>query len=287
MKKVASILSPCPSLASDDGLAARTLFSHQDHADRHSPFLRLNYAAPTHYPAQSRRHKVHGSPQRGFETVTLVYQGELEHRDSTGHSGILGPGDVLWLSAASGLLYHASHSENFARQGGPWQMVQLWVNLPARAKALAPSQQHLASAEIPVVPLPDQSGQLRVIAGQYRDQPGAAQHHSPLLMWDIQIKAGHQACFQVPEGWNTSLLVLDGAVQVNQQTLVRPAQVVLLSQEGQHLALNAQSDTHLLLLGGEPLDEPVLSYGPFVMNTQQEITQAIADFDQGRFGCLG
>ena len=131
------------------------------------------------------------------------------------------------------------------------------------------------------------SGQIRVIAGQYREQPGAARHHSPLLLWDIQIKAGHQACFQVPEGWNTSLLVRSGEVQVNQQTRVRPAQVVLLSLEGQTIRLNAQSDTQLLLLGGEPIDEPVLTYGSFVMNTQQEITQAIADFDQGRFGCLG
>lgn len=287
MKKVASILSPCPSLAGDDGLAARTLFSHQDHADRHSPFLRLNYAAPTPYPARSRRHKVHGSPQRGFETVTLVYQGELEHRDSSGHSGTLGPGDVQWLSAASGLLYQASHSEPFARQGGTWEMVQLWINLPACAKTLPPGQQSLPSADIPVLVLPDQAGQIRVIAGQYREQPGAARHHSPLLLWDIQIKAGHQACFQVPEGWNTSLLVRSGEVQVNQQTRVRPAQVVLLSLEGRTVRLNAQSDTQLLLLGGEPIDEPVLTYGSFVMNTQQEITQAIADFDQGRFGCLG
>lgn len=287
MKKVASILNPCPSLGGDDGLAARTLFSHQDHADRLSPFLRLNYAAPGCYPAQNRRHKVHGSPQRGFETVTLMYQGELEHRDSTGHSGMLGPGDVQWLSAASGLLYQASHSEGFARQGGQWEMVQLWVNLPAAAKTLAPSQQHLPSTAIPVVCLPDQAGQLRVIAGDYLEQPGAARYHSPLLLWDIQIKAGHQASFQVPAGWNSSLLILSGAVQVNQQTLARPAQVVLLSQEGQQIALDAQQDTHLLLLGGEPIDEPVLAYGSFVMNTQQEISQAIADFEQGQFGYLG
>lgn len=287
MKKVASILNPCPSLGGDDGLAARTLFSHQDHADRHSPFLRLNYAAPTHYSPHSRRHKVHGSAQRGFETVTLVYQGELEYRDSTGQSGILEPGDVHWLSAASGLLYQVRHSEQFARQGGPWEMVQLWVNLPARAKSRAPSQQHLSKTQVPVRALPDESGTIRVIAGQYQEQPGAAHHHSPLLLWDIQIKAGHQACFQVPEGWNSSLLVLSGAVRVNQQTLARPSQVVLLEQEGQHIALDAQNDTRLLLLGGEPINEPVQAYGPFVMNTQQEITQALADFDQGRFGCLG
>jgi hypothetical protein len=166
-------------------------------------------------------------------------------------------------------------------------MVQLWVNLPARAKSQAPSQQHLSKTQIPVRALPDESGTIRVIAGQYQEQPGAAYHHSPLLLWDIQIKAGHQACFQVPEGWNSSLLVLSGAVRVNQQTLARPSQVVLLEQEGQHIALDAQNDTRLLLLGGEPLNEPVQAYGPFVMNTQQEITQALADFDQGRFGCLG
>jgi redox-sensitive bicupin YhaK (pirin superfamily) len=183
-------------------------------------------------------------------------------------------------------LYQARHSEQFARQGGPWEMVQLWVNLPARAKSRAPSQQHLSKTQIPVRALPDESGMIRVIAGQYQEQPGAAHHHSPLLLWDIQIKAGHQACFQVPEGWNSSLLVLSGAVRVNQQTLARPSQVVLLEQEGQHIALEAHNDTRLLLLGGEPINEPVQAYGPFVMNTQQEITQALADFDQGRFGCL-
>ena len=284
MKKVASILNPCPSLGGDDGLAARTLFSYQDHADQHSPFLRLNYAAPTSYPPQSRRSKACASPLRGFDVLTLVYEGQMEHRDSSGHSGFLAPGDVQWLGAGSGLMYQACHSEQFARQGGLWHMVQLWVNLPAHAKTLPPQHQYLPCADVPTVSLANQAGQLRVIAGPYQGQQGALRSHSPLLVWDIHLTAGHELSLEVPQGWNTSLLLLQGQAQINQQIQARPAQLVVLGQEGQEIELQAASDSHLLLFSGEPILEPVVGYGPFVMNTQQDITQAITDFDEGRFG---
>ena len=283
MKKVASILNPCPSLGGADGLAARTLFSYQDHAHQHSPFLRLNYAAPTSCPPQSRRNRACASPLRGFDVLTLVYDGEMEHRDSRGHSASLSPGDVQWLRAGSGLIHQARHSEPFARQGGLWHMVQLWINLPARAKALAPQHQYLPGADVPTVCLPNQAGQLRVIAGCYQGRKSALRSHSPLLVWDIRLSAGHELRLDVPEGWNTSLLLLQGQAQINQQIQASPAQVVVLGQDGQEIELQATSDSHLLLFSGEPIPEPVVGYGPFVMNTQQEITQAISDFDEGRF----
>lgn len=284
MKKVASILNPCPSLGGDDGLDARTLFSYQDHADQHSPFLRLNYAAPTHYPAKFRRRKACASPLRGFDLLTLVYAGEMEQRDSLGHQGLLAPGDVQWLSAGAGLMYQACHSESFARHGGLWHMVQLWINLPAQAKSRRAPHQTLGNEQVPLVPLPKGAGQVRVIAGNYQGLSSPIQSQTAMQIWDIQIKAGHQGHFQVPEGWNTSLLVLGGELGVNEQTQARPGQVVVLDPAGQDMRLDAQSDSHLLLLSGQAIAEPVVGYGPFVMNTQQEIAQAINDFDKGDFG---
>lgn len=284
MKKVVSILNAPRPFWVGDGFPVRSLFSHHDHAEQHSPFLLLNYAGPAQFPPNSHRRGVGQHPHRGFETVTIVYEGEVAHRDSINQGGIIGQGDVQWMTAGSGILHEEYHSDAFALSGGPLRMVQLWVNLPAKDKMTTPRYQAILNADIPVVPLADQAGQVRVIAGHYQDHPGPASTHSPMHVWDVQIKAGHTFSFTVPEGWNTNTLILSGTASFNRQAKIGEAQVVVLERVGQQMLVQAESDTQLLLLSGEPLEEPIVGYGPFVMNTQQEVNQAIEDFNEGRFG---
>ena len=284
MKNVMGVLNaPRPHWVGD-GFPVRSLFSYHDDATQHSPFLLLDYAGPAQFPAGSHRRGVGQHPHRGFETVTIVYDGEVSHRDSTGQGGTIGRGDVQWMTAGAGILHEEYHSDAFARDGGTLHMVQLWVNLPASAKMTPPRYQAILDADIPAVPLEGGAGQVRVIAGDYQGNKGPASTHTPMHVWDVKLAAGHQTTFTVPEGWNTGLVVLSGTVQVNGQTIAREAQMVLLDQKGTQVQLEANGDVQLLLLSGEPIAEPVVGYGPFVMNSQQEIVEAINDFNAGRFG---
>ena len=269
-----------------DGFPVHGMFGYSG-ADvaRRSPFLILDYAAPTEFsPNPGGRRGVGQHPHRGFETVTIVYEGEVEHRDSTGKGGVIGRGDVQWMTAGSGILHEEFHSERYSREGGPFEMVQLWVNLPARDKMAAPGYQALLDAEIPSVPLADDAGRVRVIAGEFGGHRGPASTFTPMNVWDVRLGAGRAIDLPQPEGWTTLLVVLDGTVQVNGEAVLRKAEVATLSMEGSGLHIEANGDAKLLLLSGEPIDEPVVGYGPFVMNSQQEIIQAIADFNSGKFG---
>ena len=269
-----------------DGFPVHGMFGYSG-ADvaRRSPFLILDYAAPTEFsPNPGGRRGVGQHPHRGFETVTIVYEGEVEHRDSTGKGGVIGRGDVQWMTAGSGILHEEFHSERYSREGGPFEMVQLWVNLPARDKMAAPGYQALLDAEIPSVPLADDAGRVRVIAGEFDGHRGPAHTFTPMNVWDVRLGAGKAIDLPQPEGWTTLLVVLDGTVQVNGEAVLRKAEVATLSVEGSGLHIEANGDAKLLLLSGEPIDEPVVGYGPFVMNSQQEIIQAIADFNGGKFG---
>lgn len=269
-----------------DGFPVHGMFGYSG-ADvaRRSPFLILDYAAPTEFsPNPGGRRGVGQHPHRGFETVTIVYEGEVEHRDSTGKGGVIGRGDVQWMTAGSGILHEEFHSERYSREGGPFEMVQLWVNLPARDKMAAPGYQALLDAEIPSVPLADDAGRVRVIAGEFGGHRGPASTFTPMNVWDVRLGAGRAIDLPQPEGWTTLLVVLDGTVQVNGEAVLRKAEVATLSIEGSGLHIEANGDAKLLLLSGEPIDEPVVGYGPFVMNSQQEIIQAIADFNSGKFG---
>ena len=269
-----------------DGFPVHGMFGYSG-ADvaRRSPFLILDYAAPTEFsPNPGGRRGVGQHPHRGFETVTIVYEGEVEHRDSTGKGGVIGRGDVQWMTAGSGILHEEFHSERYSREGGPFEMVQLWVNLPARDKMAAPGYQALLDAEIPSVPLADDAGRVRVIAGEFDGHRGPANTFTPMNVWDVRLGAGKAIDLPQPEGWTTLLVVLDGTVQVNGEAVLRKAEVATLSIEGSGLHIEANGDAKLLLLSGEPIDEPVVGYGPFVMNSQQEIIQAIADFNSGKFG---
>jgi len=267
-----------------DGFPVRSMFSYDSQGRHLSPFLLLDYAGPYAFDVTTAKRGVGQHPHRGFETVTIVYEGEVEHRDSTGAGGKIGPGDVQWMTAASGILHEEYHSRDFARTGGNFEMVQLWVNLPASDKMAAPGYQTLLDAGIPAVALPDGAGKVRVIAGEYDGHRGPARTFTPINVWDVRLKQGHSATFEVEDGHTLALVVLRGAVQVNGNQVAREAQLVTFARDGGGISVEANSDATFLLLGGEPIDEPIVGYGPFVMNTREEIDQAIADFNGGRFG---
>jgi len=267
-----------------DGFPVRSMFSYQTHGEPLSPFLLLDYAGPYTFPADGVKRGVGEHPHRGFETVTIVYSGEVEHRDSTGKGGVIGPGDVQWMTAGAGILHEEFHSRAFAQKGGELKMMQLWVNLPAKDKMTAPGYQSITKEAIPVVALPDDSGSLRVIAGRYGDVTGPAHTFSPLNVWDITLRQGSHLALDLPEGWSTALVVAEGDMTINGTAQAGEAQLVVLSQEGAKIHLEATRDAKVLLMAGEPLNEPVVGYGPFVMNSKTEIAQAISDFNSGRFG---
>jgi redox-sensitive bicupin YhaK (pirin superfamily) len=267
-----------------DGFPVRSLFSYNSHGAHLSPFLLLDYAGPAQFAPANKPRGVGEHPHRGFETVTIVYQGEVEHRDSTGAGGKIGPGDVQWMTAASGILHDEFHSRAFTERGGTLEMVQLWINLPARDKMAKPGYQTLLNADIPDVALADGAGRVRVIAGEFNGHRGPARTFTPMDVWDVRLKQGAQTRFDIAAGRTLALVVLHGAVLVNGDAAVRPGQFAQLSRDGQGVQVDAQEDSTVLLLSGEPIDEPIVGHGPFVMNTRDEIAQAIADFNSGRFG---
>lgn len=284
MRKVLGVHSAPRGHWVGDGFPVRSMFSHASHGDHVSPFLLLDYAGPAKFTPTDKPRGVDTHPHRGFETVTIVYDGEVEHRDSTGKGGVIGPGDVQWMTAAGGILHKEFHSEAFTRKGGTLEMVQLWVNLPAKDKNADPGYQTLLNSDIPSVDLPDGAGKLRVIAGEYDGKRGPAQTFTPIEVWDVRLKAGGTTSLTLPEGHTAAVVVLKGTIQVNGDAIAREAQFVLLDREGGEITLEANGDASLLILGGEPINEPVVMHGPFVMNTVDEIRQAITDFQSGKFG---
>jgi len=267
-----------------DGFPVRSLFSYGDHGAQLSPFLLLDYAGPAQFPPAEQPRGVGVHPHRGFETVTIVYDGEVAHRDSTGSGGLIGPGDVQWMTAASGILHEEFHSPDFTRRGGAMEMVQLWVNLPARSKMEPPGYQNILNAQIPSVDLPDGAGRVRVIAGSFDGHQGPARTHTPMDVWDVRLNAGKTVRLPLIKGHTAALVVLAGTVLVNGEAVAREAQLVQFQRDGDALEIEANSDAKLLFLGGEPIEEPVVGHGPFVMNTREEIVQAFHDFQSGKFG---
>lgn len=284
MKKIIGVHDAPQGHWVGDGFPVRSLFSYDGLGRQLSPFLLLDYAGPHEFSPTTQRRGVGEHPHRGFETVTIVYQGEVDHRDSTGAGGHIGPGDVQWMTAAGGIVHEEFHSQAFAQRGGTLEMVQLWVNLPARDKLAPPRYQTLLDADIPSVALPDGAGHVRVIAGQFAGQCGPARTFTPMDVWDVRLGQGKAAEFTVPAGHSLALVVLHGTLQVNGEQLARRAQVVQFERAGSALRVEANTDASLLLLAGQPLDEPIVGYGPFVMNTREEIVQAVNDFNAGKFG---
>ncbi|MGE0768855.1 MAG: pirin family protein [Hyphomicrobiaceae bacterium] len=269
-----------------DGFPVRSMLSYSAQGQHVSPFILLDYAGPATFTPTTERRGVGQHPHKGFETVTIVYDGEVEHRDSTGAGGVIGPGDVQWMTAASGILHEEYHSAAFAKKGGNFEMVQLWVNLPAKDKAAKPGYQNLLASEIPVVGLPDGAGALRVIAGNFGTAKGPARTFTPINIWDLRLGRDKTATLDVPEGHTVSILVLSGTVEIDGREIVREAQTVILGRDGGGVSIEANGDAKLLVLTGEPIDEPVVAHGPFVMNTVGEIKQAMLEFQAGKFGAI-
>ncbi|HPQ95328.1 MAG: pirin family protein [Thiothrix sp.] len=271
-----------------DGFPVRSMLSYNNGLDTlQSPFLLLDYAGPHEFPPTERRLGVGPHPHRGFETVTVVYDGEVEHRDSSGAGGKIGKGDVQWMTAASGVVHEEFHGRDFAHRGGRFEMIQLWVNLPAKDKMNPPGYQGILDSDIPVAELADGQGRVRVIAGEFDGQRGPAHTHTPINMWDMRLHAGASLELEVPEGHSTVLLVLKGQVSLGGEAeTVQANEVALFEHAGSRIRLQSPADATVLLLTGEPLNEPVVGYGPFVMNTQAEIRQAFQDYNSGSMGRL-
>jgi quercetin 2,3-dioxygenase len=269
-----------------DGFPVRTLFSYSDLGQQLSPFLLLDYAGPREFPPTQARLGVGEHPHRGFETVTIVYSGEVEHRDSSGGGGRIGPGDVQWMTAASGLVHEEFHGREFARNGGKFEVVQLWVNLPAVHKMAPPAYQAITNEQIPLVTLADGAGTARVIAGEFAGVTGPARTFTPVQVVDLQLSSKQPFSIPLQDGYTTALVVLSGTLLVNGTSPIRSAEMGVFGLEGQVLEIDGADDVRALLLSGEPINEPVVGYGPFVMNTQQEIKQAIIDYQAGRLGQL-
>ena len=277
-----------------NGFPVSTLFFYQQLGKEMSPFLMLDLAGPAEFPPTTERKGVGTHPHRGFETVTIVYEGEVSHKDSTGQGGTIGPGDVQWMTAGAGILHQEFHSDAFAKKGGVLQMVQLWVNLPAKNKMTAPAYQPILSQTIPEIELSNSSGSIRVIAGEYEGRAGPAKTFTPMNVFDIRLKKGEELVLTAPNGWNTSVVVLRGALEStgnsdnsgDHRIVAKDAKMLMFSQDGEGVKVKALEDSVALLLSGEPIDEPIVGHGPFVMNTREEIEQAISDFNRGAFGSI-
>jgi quercetin 2,3-dioxygenase len=267
-----------------DGFPVRTLLFYGEQGESISPFLLLDYAGPAHFPPTEKRLGVGEHPHRGFETVTIVYDGEVEHRDSSGASGTISVGDVQWMTAGAGVVHEEFHGRNFAKSGGRFEMVQLWVNLPAAHKMVAPRYQEITRAQIPVVSLANNAGSVRVIAGTFADTSGAAKTYSPVNVWDVRLN-GHTT-LDIPADYTAAVAVLEGAVNVADGTTISPGEIALMGKTGTQIALTSSADAKLLVLGGKPLNEPIAGHGPFVMNTRAELVQAFQDYQAGKLGAL-
>ncbi len=282
MKKLVQVLRQEARHWVGDGFPVRSIFSYNGDTRAVSPFLLFDYAGPWNFePHNGHPRGVGQHPHRGFETVTIVYDGEVSHRDSTGNGGTIGPGEVQWMTAASGILHEEFHSKGYSKSGGPFRMVQLWVNLPAKDKMASPGYQAITRDMIPEIEI--DGGKLRLIAGEFAGVTGPANTFTPVNLWDVRIKADTEIELPLLAGHNSLIAVLSGHLTIDGKG-VGEAEIARLSTDGEGVSIKADGDSLVLVLTGTPIDEPVVGYGPFVMNSQAEIMQAINDFNAGRFG---
>ena len=286
MKKVEKIVAPPPKHWVGDGFDVHGFFPHGPlTGHRMSPFFLLDYNALENFPPREEPFGVGPHPHRGFETVTIAYKGKVEHHDSRGGGGVIGEGDVQWMTAGSGLLHKEFHEQEYNREGGPFQMVQLWVNLPAKDKMTDPKYQAITNAQMGRVELP-LGGNVEIIAGEFNGVKGPATTFTPVHLYNLKMKAGEKVELSFPSGYTTALLAIEGSAQINGETLLPLNNLALFAQEGEAITVEALEDGVFLLMSGEPLNEPIAQYGPFLMNTQLEIAAAIDDYRQGLFGYL-
>jgi len=269
-----------------DGFRVHNFIPGNSSMQRMDPFIMLDYNSKYNFPPTDKPKGVGVHPHRGFETVTIAYKGRVEHGDSAGGGGIIGEGDVQWMTAASGVLHKEFHETEWSKKGGEFQMVQLWVNLPAKDKMSPPKYQAIENAKMAKVQLPNNEGEIEVIAGEYKGNKGPASTFSPVNMFNVRLKKGAKTQLTFPEHYTTSILAIEGSVKINEAENVLQDHFALLANDGDTFTLEALEDTVVLVLSGEPLNEPIAAYGPFVMNTQEELVEAFKDFNTGKFGYL-
>jgi len=286
-KKVEIIVQPKPPHFVGDGFRVHNFIPSGFRLDmkRMDPFIMLDYNSKFHFSGTDTPRGVGVHPHRGFETVTIAYKGRVEHGDSAGGGGIIGEGDVQWMTAASGVLHKEFHETEWAKDGGIFQMVQLWVNLPAKDKMSPPKYQAIKNSEMKNVDL-GENGFIEVIAGDYNGEKGPASTFSPVNLMNAKLKKGGKADFSFPAGFNTAALVIEGSVVVNGGEKVPTDHLVLFGNEGENFTFEATEDSVVLMISGEPLNEPIFPHGPFVMNSREEIIQAFDDYNNGKFGYL-
>lgn len=286
-KTVLQVSGPGSNHWVGDGFPVRNMFPSNGIDAQVNPFLMLDYAGPKYFAPSKKHQGVDEHPHRGFETVTIAYQGAVEHRDSAGNLGTIFPGDVQWMTAASGVVHEEKHEREFGEKGGTFEMVQLWVNLPAAVKMSKPRYQAITKEQIPSVKLAVES-YARVIAGELNGVRGPAKTFTPVNVIDVRAKAGERFEIALPAGQNAAVVLLKGNVTLNGTSpLDKDALIAVLSPEGDSVSVEAEVDSTLLVLSGEPINEPVASYGPFVMNTREELAQAVEDYRKGKMGHLG
>jgi redox-sensitive bicupin YhaK (pirin superfamily) len=286
-KTIEQIFAPPPTHWVGNGFKVHGFFPNQNLGGRRmSPFYLLDYNSKYNFPPSTHLLGVGPHPHRGFETVTIAYKGKVQHHDSHGGGGIIGEGDVQWMTAGSGILHKEYHEEEFNRQGGLFQMVQLWVNLPAKDKMTKPKYQAITNAEMGRYELPDGGGEVEIIAGEFNGTKGAATTFSPVHLYNVKPKKGTSLMLNFPENYTTGILMIEGQAKMNDTETVPADNFVLFKNDGEEIFIEAEEDSVLLVMSGEPLNEPIASYGPFLMNTQEEIVQAVEDFQSGQFGYL-
>lgn len=286
-KKVEIVASPRPAHFVGDGFRVHNFIPGVQGLDmkRMDPFIMLDYNSKFHFNGSERPRGVGVHPHRGFETVTIAYQGKVEHHDSSGGGGIIGEGDVQWMTAAKGVLHKEYHETEWSKKGGIFQMVQLWVNLPAKDKMSLPKYQSIENSAMERVDL-GENGFLEIIAGEYDGHKGPAETFTPLHMMNAKLKADGKAEFSFPAHFNTAALVIEGSITVNGEEKAKTDHFVLFKNEGETFTIEALEDTIVLIISGEPINEPIYPHGPFVMNSREEIMQAFEDFNTGKFGYL-
>ncbi|TVQ50651.1 MAG: pirin family protein [Saprospirales bacterium] len=288
MRKIELIVPPPEPHFVGDGFRVHNFIPGGFRLDmkRMDPFIMLDYNSKFYFPPSDKPRGVSVHPHRGFETVTVAYKGKVAHHDSSGGGGVIGEGDVQWMTAASGVLHKEYHEENFSKEGGDFQMVQLWVNLPAKYKMSKPKYQSISNADIPKVELPNEGGFIEVISGEHGGVKGIADTFSPVHMMNALLEKGSKTEFSFPAHFNTGLLVIEGAINVNGQEMAQADHFVLFENNDTDFTIQANEKSVVLVLSAEPLNEPIAAHGPFVMNTQREIFQAIDDYQKGKFGVL-
>jgi len=287
LKKIEKIFSPPPYHWVGDGFKVHTFFpSNAIEKRRMSPFFLLDYNAKTEFSPSDTLRGVGPHPHRGLETVTISYNGKVAHHDSEGNSGIISEGDVQWMTAGAGILHKEYHEKSFSKNGGLFQMVQLWVNLPAKYKMAPPNYQTLIHSNMGKVKLPNDGGIVNIIAGNYNGVSGSAKTFTPLHIYDIKLNKGKELILDIPNNYNTGILVVDGNVIINKFDSALQDQFVLFKNSGSEFSISSKEKSVILVLSGEPINEPIFQYGPFLMNTKNEIIEAFDDYNNGKFGQL-